>query len=168
MKPTLPALAASLLASACQSAPTQPSAPTACSAASSTVIVRLPPTQAPEGASSGKGQAYVFAVPLPVDQAFSAIAQRSDAGQGWSALRTRFSSVGARSLTLRLDEVSLPPGAQLWWCSPSGTRLGPLSPTEGRLTTPPVTGAEAWLEVLLAPGTASVDFKIREALGAFR
>lgn len=132
----------------------------------------LPPTAPGAQRKANKSQPLQYATSHPVSLTLTAITAWRDLGNGWSTLGLRLASNNAGSLSVHLTDVSLPPEAEVWFCSPDGEtmRQGPLRAAgDGQLSTPVVRGSEAVLEVI-AP-TASVpqtSLTLAEVFGGFR
>lgn len=115
---------------------------------------------------------YAVGHALALDQRNGAWDESSPGVSRW---RLRVSSEGARSLSLRLEDLSLPEGAQLWLSGADGVDVqGPFdrrssAVRDGVLWLPVVRAAEAVLEVRL-PTAAAPDLKLRiaEAFHGFR
>lgn len=165
----------SLLASACQSAPSAAPpvnprpAPQACTGARDARPFVLPATRAPDNVSSDKGRPFQYAVNLQVNQAVQALATVRETAEGWTRWLVPMSSAGAKSLSLHLSAESLPASAEVWLCA-EGFNQGPLRPApDGELYTPRVTGDRVLLEVLLpASEAARAKLTLVEVFGGFR
>ena len=151
-------LAASL--GACQPAPPRPAtpAPRACELESFEnapgVVLPSPPPLEPQA----KGEPLQFAGSIPVRRGVTDLGAWVEAAPGWRAWRLWLRSEEARSLSVHLRPLALPPGAELWLCSPDRTtRRGPITgkgPGDtGQYWAPAVDGPELWLEVL-APASS--------------
>lgn len=86
--------------------------------------------------------------------------------------RLRLHSAGARSISVRLEPIVLPQGAQLWVYGPAGrTVLGPYLPAQvsaGRFWTPAIPGNELVLEVRAPPLLAgAVTLEVTEAFHGY-
>lgn len=178
------ALAAGLIAAllgGCQTAPsaaddgTPPlrNAPPACAAnfATRTPLLTLPRTEAPSDLSDSKSAPLQFANDLKIDKSLLRAAQVTRYDNGWSSIGLRLRSDGARSLSVHLSEVVLPPGAEIWLCAPDGrTQQGPYrEAVGGDLWTPVVPGEEAWLDVLVETRRQDAfKARIADAYGGFR
>jgi lysyl endopeptidase len=165
------------LFSACSTtgpAPAVAARPPACSPAlAQAPALLLPSPRAPAEASNRKGQPLRYAEAAPVGRTSSEFGQWSWPAAGWRVWRARFTSPGARSLSLHVEPLDLPPGAELWICGPDGTRHGPYvaAPADpGRaLWTPIVRGEELWAELVVPDAAADqVRLKVAEAFPAFR
>jgi hypothetical protein len=98
----------------------------------------------------------------------------SDAGSGWKSWRYWVRSETARSVSLHVEPLSLPPQAELWLCSPDRTtRQGPITGKGygdvGQYWSPDVPGPELWVEVLVPAGAEkAAKFVLSEAFAAPR
>lgn len=162
-----------LVLAACQSAPvTSAGAPVACRAFDRAATLPLPPTSTPATAPADKAGPLRFAHRVPVNGGVGDIGQWESAGRGWQAWRLRLISENAKSLSVRLQPISLPSAAELWLCSPGGAlRHGPYR-AEGFVApffSPQVPGPELWLEVLApASKVPQVELKIADVFAGYR
>lgn len=162
------ALALAGALAACQSAPTAPATapPPACElAAFETAPGMTLPAPRPPPAPASKREPTPFAGSIAVNRGIGEIGSWVDAGPGWKAWRLWLRSEEARSLSVHLRPLDLPPSAELWLCSPDRTtRRGPVTGKgpggTGQYWSPIVPGPELWLEVL-APAGAERSVRLR-------
>lgn len=113
-------------------------------------VLKLAATTVPE-----KDAPVAFGKRIAVDRSLTRAGGWTDRPDGWSTLALVLQSAGARSLSLHLSELQLPPRTELWLCSPDGrVRHGPYrEATGGELWTPVVPGEQASLQIWV-PSTA--------------
>jgi hypothetical protein len=171
---------AGVVLAACQSmggGPTGP-APRACSLASfgnaPGLVLQKPRAGEKSRRPASKSEPLREAGSLPVNRDVGEPGTWVDAGAGWRSWRFWLRSEEARSMAVRLQPFSLPPGGELWLCSPDGTaRLGPYTAQGpggmGQLWSSAVPGNEIWVEALVPAGdVAAVKVRITEAFAASR
>lgn len=163
--------------SACQSAPVARSeVPRPCNSAAfaDAAALPLPPAAPPARAPADKAGPLRFANSVPVNGGIGDIGRWNTVAQGWEAWRLRLTSEDAKSLSVHLGPMALPPEAELWLCSPDGrVRHGPFAGKgpagNGQFWSPIVPGPELWLEVLAPALTAqNTVLKIDTAFVGFR
>ncbi len=162
---------------ACQSTPAvRTEAPRACNggAFSGAAVLPLPPAGPPPLQTTDKSAPLRFANAVPVNGGIGDIGAWTAVGPGWEAWRLRLTSEGAKSLSVHLSPLALPPAAELWLCSPDGKlRHGPFrgkGPAgTGQFWSPQVPGPELWMEVL-GPAATAQDAKLNivTAFAGFR
>ncbi len=146
-----PPLLAETIASLDEPAPSPP-------LAWSEEVYLLPAASAPS-VSSGKGAPLAAQEAVPVGLTPFMVGSWTSEGASMT-WRLRLKSVGASSLSLYLNPLHLPPGAQLTLSSPDGrTSHGPYTaadiPKNGQFWTPSVPGGTAVLGLRLSSQSAS-------------
>lgn len=147
--------------------PADPYPPDACRIADADVaVLELAPTPA-----SAPDDPAAFARSLPIDRSLTRAARWQHQAQGWSSLTLILQSAGARSLSLHLSDLKLPPRTQIWFCSPDGRlRHGPYREAAGgELWTPIVPGERALLQIW-TPTAAhrQLTGRLADAQGGYR
>lgn len=119
--------------------------------------LRLSPARAEASGLAGTAM-------LKVDRELTGMGDWSDLSGGWSLLNLAISAGDARTMSLHLTQLQLPPRAELWFCSADRrTRQGPYREAAGgELWTPVVPGGNALLEAVL-PSAARERFAGRLA-----
>jgi lysyl endopeptidase len=138
--------------------------------ATTLAAIELPAAAALAATIDGKANALQFATAIPV--AFDLRHGSWDAPQaGALRWRLRLRSAGARSLSLRLEQVQIPEDASLWFYAADGSGLqGPLRPDHtGTLWTPLLRAEDAVLELrTAAPDCNGCSLRIAEVFHGFR
>ena len=104
-------------------------------------------------APPGKSAPLRYADPIPLNRSIADTGTWVDAAPGWKAWRY-YLHAGARSVSVHVEPLALPPRAEFWLCSPDRTtRQGPIRGDNAKYWSPDVLGPELWLEVLAQAGT---------------
>jgi hypothetical protein len=129
-------------------------------------------SRTPGSASHNKSEPLQYAEKFPLNRGVGDTGKWATAGPGWKAWRYWLRSETARSVSVRIDPLELPPYAELWLCTPDrATRKGPITGKGfgdvGRYWSPDFPGAEVWVEVLAPAGTEkAVKLVLTEAFAA--
>lgn len=177
MKLHVPAALVAALLAGCAAAPAQQSAPAApfppeaCGAAfaDDAPVLKLAPTQPPDSAQ--KDAPIAFAQTLPIDRSLTRAGDWDHRPDGWSSLALALQSVGAKSLSLHLSGLKLPPRTQIWFCAPDGRlRHGPYREAAGgELWTPTVPGERALLQIWVPTAARDgLEGRLADAQGGYR
>lgn len=164
------ALTAALLLSACRSAPTQPDgsalaalpAPDQiCSVhlAQPAPVLSLPGTDTPRHAAKDDKDVDIAQIHT-VNRPLQEIGVWNDQGNGWSVLELALGSSRARSLAVRLRDVTLPKQSALWLCTADGKHhQGPYTEApNGELWSASVAASQARIEVWV-PSAERAQFR---------
>lgn len=152
-------LAMSALLSACHSTPTQPEAASLAMLPAPEQVcdmqrsqpapeLKLPGTDAPRKAAKGDKDVDIAQIHT-VNRPLQEIGVWIDQDNGWSVLELAVGSTHARSLAVRLRDVTLPKQSALWLCAIDGKQQqGPYTEApNGELWSASVAASQARIEV---------------------